>query len=241
MKELQVLRKIRFMLAKINIITVWKTYENNFYDKDWLLKIQNSVTRNLKYTHEHICLTNETLDHCKTIPFSNQINDSHGYWYKLEMFRDLLDLQGPCLYFDLDLVITGNLDPIVNSLVNINDNKEIWGLYSPFVRSTASTDKHFFNSSMLFWKKNPTHLWDKLITSTIKGWNRHCKDEFTHGDQAFISTFSKFGFINDHCPKNSISSLVSYVEGETSVLLFAGKRKPNAYMHNPIIEKNWRI
>jgi hypothetical protein len=225
---------------ELTVLTVWQP--NEFYTKDWLLKIQNSISRNLTIPHKHVCLTNEKLDHCETIPFDERGQSPQAYWLKVQMYRSIPQLSGPCLYFDLDMVIINSLDIMVNNLLNNTDNKtEIWGAKSPFVSKRAITPKHFFNSSILFWKKNPTHLWEKFITSTPKGWHIHVKDEHTHGDQAFVATFAKIGFIDNYCPEDFIKGIKKYIEGKTSIIFFAGKRKPNSYVHNPIIEKNWRI
>lgn len=224
---------------KLKILTVWKPSE--FYTKDWLLKIQNSVTRNLSIAHEHICLTDEDLDHCKTIKFSNASPESDGYWFKIQMFRNLPELSGPCLYFDLDLVVSGSLDKMVNNLLNSNEDVEIFGVRDQFVKPTATLPKHFFNSSILFWKKNPTHLWDRFITNRPKFWKMSTKDAFTHGDQAYIASFAKIGFIDNYCSDKLIQRLEKYDEKKTSIIFFAGKRKPNSYEQNPAVLNHWRI
>ena len=36
-----------------------------------------------------------------------------GWWPKLELFRDDLPLNGRCIYMDLDLIITGALNPLI--------------------------------------------------------------------------------------------------------------------------------
>ena len=222
----------------LKILTVWNP--NELYTKDWLLKLQDSVSRNLSIPHEHICLTNEILDHCITIPFGQDGPLLDGYWFKVKMFCSHPALEGPCLYFDLDLVISGPLDDMVHSLLKSNDDIEIFGARDPFVNESATTPKHFFNSSILFWKKNPTHLWNRFITDRVKVWKMTTKDEYTHGDQAYIATFAKIGFVNDYCIDSFIVRLADYQEGRTSVIFFAGKKKPNSYTENAYIKKHWR-
>lgn len=226
----------------MNILTVWKPYDDEFYTKEWLLKIQNSISRNLTIPHKHICLTDEYLDHCETIPFDPRGQDPQAYWLKVQMYRPLAQLAGPCLYFDLDMVVIGTLDPLVNNLLNNTDNKiEIWGAKNPFVHKSASTNKHFFNSSILFWKKNPTHLWDRYLTSTPKRWKMSTKDEHTHGDQAYVATYANIDLIDNYCPPNFIKGITDYIDGETSIIFFAGKKKPNNFADHPMLQKHWRI
>lgn len=222
----------------LKILAVWNP--NELYTKDWLLKMQDSVSRNLSIPHEHICLTDEVLDHCKTIPFGKDGPILDSYWFKVKMFRNHPELTGPCLYFDLDLVISGPLDDMVCRLLNSDDNVEIFGARDPFVGESAELPKHFFNSSILFWKKNPTHLWDRFITNRVKVWKMTTKDAHTHGDQAYIATFAKIGFVNDYCSDAFIARLADYQKDRTSIIFFAGKRKPNSYAENSYIKKYWR-
>jgi lipopolysaccharide biosynthesis glycosyltransferase len=224
--------------VNLKILTVWKPSE--FYTEDWLIKIQDSVSRNLKIPHEHICLTDEKLNHCKTVNFSNEGYELDGYWFKIQMFRNLPELSGPCLYFDLDLVITNSLDTMITGLINSNEDVEIYGVKDLFVNSAASLPKHFFNSSILFWKKNPTHLWDRFITQRPKTWKMTTKDAFTHGDQAYISSFCNIGFIDSFCPDKYITRINEYEDGKTSIIFFAGKNKPNSCTENTAIIRHWR-
>ena len=200
----------------INIITVYKS--GDLYTEECLKKLQNSVSRNLSIPHKHITLSDVNLTHCETIPFDPRGQDPQAYWLKVQMYRDLPQLAGPCLYFDLDMIVTGPLDTMVDNLLNSTENKEIWGAKNPFVHKDAYTPKHFFNSSILFWKNNPTHLWNRYLTSTPKAWKMSTKDEHTHGDQAFVATFADIGFVDNHCPKNFIMGIDNFIEGETSIL-----------------------
>lgn len=223
----------------ISIVTVYKS--GDLYTEECLKKLQNSVSRYLSYPHRHITLSDVSVKGVETIPFDPRNNDPQAYWFKMQMYRDLPQLSGPCLYFDLDMIITGMLDIMVYGLLETTEDKEIWGARNPFVSSEASTPKHFFNSSILFWKKNPIHLWTRFLTATPKRWKMHTKDEHTHGDQAFVSTYANIGFVDDYCPPNFIKGISNFVEGETSVLFFAGKKKPHFMLDNPIIQKYWKL
>lgn len=223
----------------INIVTVYKS--GDLYTEDCLRKLQNSVSKNLSIPHKHVTLSDVILTHCEHIPFDPRGQDPQAYWFKVQMYRDIPQLAGPCLYFDLDMIITGPLDTMIQGLLDTNEDKEIWGAKNPFVHGDAHTPKHFFNSSILFWKNNPTHLWERFLTSTPKAWKMSTKDQYTHGDQAFVATFTDIGFVDDYCPHNFISTLDNFVEGETSILFFAGKKKPHFISDNPILQKYWRL
>jgi hypothetical protein len=66
------------------------------------------------------------------------------------------------------------------------------------------------------------------------------KDAYTHGDQAFVSSFTKVGFVNNYCPDGYISTIQNFVENKTSILFFAGKKKPHFMLDHSVIQKYWR-
>lgn len=224
----------------IKILTVWKG--NPILNQSWVQKIQKSISRNLSIEHKHICFTDDELDFCETIKFDPALpNPGEGYWYKTNLYRDLPQTVGPCLYFDLDMVISGSLDTLVESLLdNTTNEKEIWGARSPFVPA-GLPESDYFNSSILFWKNNPNHLWEKFLTKSPKVWKMSTKTKYTHGDQAFVANNSNFGFVDDFCPENYIATLENYDDQKTSIIFFAGKKKPNAFTHVDVIKKNWSI
>jgi len=226
----------------INILTVLKIKpDGTGYNSEWLYKLQNSISRNLTIPHQHICLTDDlSITKCKTIDFSPEINDPEYYWYKINLFRPIEELKGPCLYFDLDMVVSGSLDQLVHSLIESKNTCEIFGTKNPFLNGDP-TPKQKFNSSILFWKENPTHLWDRFLTKRVKSWKMITKDALTHGDQAYIANFCDIGFIDDYIPSGTIARLADYQKGKTSVIFFAGKKKPNSYGNHPAIKEHWRL
>jgi hypothetical protein len=62
--------------------------------------------------HEFVCLTDsETLHGAYGITVLPLFYNWPGWWSKMELFR----LSGPVLYFDLDTLIVGNLDTLVDA------------------------------------------------------------------------------------------------------------------------------
>ena len=76
------------------------------FDAEYVSKLQAGVARNLTLRHTFLCLSDCEVP-CARMPLET---DWPGWWAKIELFR----LVGTVLYFDLDTVITGNLDEIAS-------------------------------------------------------------------------------------------------------------------------------
>lgn len=78
------------------------------YGPEYVLKLQRMVRRHLppEAGCTFVCLTDK---HIPGVLCENLTEDLPGWWSKLEVFK----LGEPTLYFDLDVVITGNLSPVL--------------------------------------------------------------------------------------------------------------------------------
>jgi hypothetical protein len=101
---------------------------------------------------------------------------NRGWWYKLQLFNPVHHA-GPLLYFDLDVVITGNLDWIWQRSPThfwaVKDFKYLW-------RSTSVG----LNSSVMWWDtRHYGHVWDSFSTLNLEKIM-----SIYHGDQDYISS-----------------------------------------------------
>lgn len=86
------------------------------YDALYVDRLWRGVIGHLPINHRFICLTDVPLDVEALDPDGGRTSieirpldhDWPGWWSKLELFR----LPGPLLYFDLDTVIVGDIEPI---------------------------------------------------------------------------------------------------------------------------------
>ena len=96
----------------INVVCL---FWGNKYKTEFVNVLYNMVQRHLTIPHKFIIYT----DHVKMqklvkgdnvearqLPF----HDYTGWWNKLTLFSPEANLVGDCLYFDLDVVITDNID-----------------------------------------------------------------------------------------------------------------------------------
>jgi len=74
------------------------------YDATWVERLRNGVARHLPVRHKFVCLSDLPVP-CDRIRL---LHDWPGWWAKIE----LLQFEGPVLYFDLDTAIVGDLSDL---------------------------------------------------------------------------------------------------------------------------------
>ena len=87
-------------------LTVWCVYWGDKYDRAYVYALKEMVEKHLTIDHVFKCITTARLPGIITVkpyvPYS-------GWWSKLNLFAPRM-ARGPSLYFDLDVIITGNID-----------------------------------------------------------------------------------------------------------------------------------
>lgn len=129
----------------------------NKYSDEYVLKLRNGVQRYLSQPHEFVCYTDRPVDGvtCRDLPA-----ELPGWWAKIGLFK----LREPLIYFDLDMVITGKLDPLLDW--------EGFGILSDYWLA-------LYNSSVMVLSGNEGHVFDNLTADDIA----RCK----RGDQEWIT------------------------------------------------------
>lgn len=169
-----------------------------------------------------------------------------GWWYKMQMF-DPGHIQGQVLYFDLDVVITGNLDWILTldpeQFWTIRDFKYLW-----------RPQWQGINSSMMYWNTLKFgKIWHNFQGRQIAAVMR----EF-HGDQDFLTATIPGHLVKfvDHQLIKSWRWQVkdggmdmrtriyrspnagSIIDPATKIVVFHGSPKPHE-ITDPAILKHW--
>ena len=127
------------------------------YSDDYVLKLRNGVARYLTKPHDFVCYTDQLVEGvtCRPLPVGLP-----GWWAKIGLFK----LREPLLYFDLDVVITGSLDPLLDW--------EGFGILSDYWTP-------LYNSSVMVLTGNEGHVFDNLSEPDMA----RCR----HGDQEWIT------------------------------------------------------
>jgi len=194
---------------------------------EYVYNFKKGLDKNLTIPFEFICLSDINLN-VTTMPL---LPLGPSYWSKLQMFRKDLGLYGPCLYFDLDTIITGNIDSIVNKCY---EHKFLM-LRDPWKPEQSA-------SGMLWWNGDYSCLWDQYCSQSEEYWMALYKEHPKFGDQGFILDrveHKLFQEIIDE-PKSITRVTKRETSTNTKIVVFAGPhRKPWLSQTHPDVIKHW--
>ena len=145
----------------INLINCACVIHGNLYDWTYVEKLYSMLCRNMSVPVILHVFTEE--DRVVPEPFVKHVLDEweningprKAWWYKMQLFNPK-HFDGTLLYFDLDTVITGNLDWILDSCPQsfwaIRDYKYLW-----------RNNWNGINSSVMYWHV-PTfeYIWQEF-------------------------------------------------------------------------------
>jgi len=187
-----------------SLLKVYCVYWGNKYHKAYVYALQEAVKNNLLYSHEFICVTDSDLEGVTCVKPSRP--DWEGWWSKLNLF-DIAD--GPSLYFDLDVIITGNLDHLVKFADSQFAAPANW----------ARSGHGGIQSSVM--------AWDGTYRKPFDEFNYAIDSKRLHGDQCYLWELLEDSWVKMpgvfsykyHC-----SSGVDYTQ---RVVVFHGKPDPH--------------
>ena len=147
----------------LKILTVLKS--GGDFHPEHVYKIKEMCEEHIKdIDFSFHCFTDLDLD-CNTIKLDN---NWPGWWSKIEIFKQ----EGPCLFFDLDNIICGDISDIIKSLKGVG---------------FAMLDIHWrdiFGSSTMYWDGDAKHIYKKFKKDPNfyinSAWGK------LEGDQGFI-------------------------------------------------------
>jgi hypothetical protein len=170
-----------------------------------------------------------------------------SWWYKMQLFNSQYHA-GPLLYFDLDTVIVDNIDWIWQQSLqyfwSIRDFKYLWN-----AQSTG------LNSSIMWWDtRNYDAVWQQFSNANLGKILREYR-----GDQDYITAHvrnaeQRFfdprrikswrwqcldGGYNFQTQKYLRPNTGTYVDADTSVLIFHGQPKP-VDLTDSVILQHWQ-
>ena len=179
-------------------LTVWCVCVGDKYHKGYVYALQEMVRKNLTIPHDFICITTHKLPGIQTrlppVPYQ-------GWWSKIGLFYPKV-VAGPSLYFDLDIIITGNIDYLADYTKyqlaapanwaqsghgGIQSSVMAWNgnWHDPFTKLDwpAARDKYWGDQEWLWdllgdnWVKIPnvgSYKYHVRPTGTIPDWMRVC-------------------------------------------------------------------
>ena len=140
------------------------------YPADYVNRLLAMTRRNLSYPHQFCCLTDDASGlhpDIRVLSLKNQ--KLEGWWNKLQLFKaDFFGLSGTAIYMDLDVVITGSLDFIIEQP-------------APFcIIRNWSRNKMWNSSVMKFELGQYSDIWESFCKD-----QRHVIENYA-GDQEWI-------------------------------------------------------
>jgi hypothetical protein len=226
------------------------------FPSSYVNRLYNMVQRNLTLPHSFVCLTDNPEDLIPDIDIIKLEQKFEYCWTKIELFRpDIFPEEDLCLYLDLDVVITDNID----ELVTLHPEKDFFGLYDWY-----SPRRHpYYNSSVMRFSGNShTHLFsslvEKLKDGTV-GWGREFDVYLGSNDKVVLWEGAKrYGsdqeWISAHVypqkeikahsfPKKWIKSYKKHgrkrLPRNCKVMVFHGFPKPHE-VDNKYVKEHWR-
>lgn len=199
------------------------------YSVDYVNKLYNMVKRNTTLPFTFHCFTDDITgidDNIQTHTLPTELNLNRSWWYKLYLFKkDLFPENTVNFYLDLDIVITDNIDCLLEY--------EVKALVGPrdYFRARDESTKHL-NSSIMRWDSNTfTDLWedfDKNVTISLRGdqdyiWQQHSDDIYFFPDE-WTSSY-RWEYVLQKRPFNKI-------------VVFHGDPKPHQ-IDNGIVKEHW--
>jgi hypothetical protein len=153
-------------------ITVCCLKQGTKYGADYVNKLYRGVLANLRRPFDFICYTDDpTGVNCQTMPL---LCEEPGWWGKMGFYQE--DLPGvmteKILFLDLDVVITGILEPVIDFDSDFAMVKDY-----PLVSCTSREERFGNSSAILLRVGSQTQIWEKFRR---KGRGRH-------GDQEFVN------------------------------------------------------
>jgi len=167
------------------------------YGDEYVTRLRDGVARHLKTPHRFVCYTDKPVSgvDCET-----PLCGYPGWWSKIGLFR-----LGHALYFDLDVVITGDLAPLleINRFTII---KDYW--------------QHGFNSSVMRICGDTEHLWRQFRPELMA---------HLHGDQDYITAMKPDAstFPADWFPSFKANDCANAAPDGAKAVIFHGHPKPH--------------
>lgn len=209
-------------------------------------KLFSMVSRHLNIPFTFFCLTTkrEAVSHIKDIVIIDMPKELEKWdrnLPKFYMYNKELPIQGKVLFFDLDSIIMGSLNDLVNS------SDEFIGI-KPW--RSKNWKKGWFLGSVLFWLADGrwSFMWDAISSDPI-GWGEKTKTLKWDGRERIAlmflvgnkGTYFQDIFPDHFIPFNMVQRNELFITDQTKVICFHGRNyKPHLFPEDPIVQEHWK-
>ena len=204
------------------------------FDVGYVQKLRNMVERNTTIPYKFLCLTDFDIpaEVCDSVKLERNYT---GWWSKIELFRKGVIETKRAVYFDLDTVIVGNIDDVL-------DLKTDFGALQPWNEKNRSMG--MCASGMMSWSCNGSGDFSFIYNEfEIKK-----SKDFPSGDQHYINYSLKKHGTQFEPLQNLVKGIYSYkrnIRGgrlpkDAKIICFHGKPRPNKLMDISWVKNNWK-
>lgn len=187
----------------------------NKFSVDYVYNLKSAVERNTSKDYRFVCLSDRLIPGIETRFLRPGI---HGWWNKLQMFDSSLDLQNRVVYFDLDTLITGNIDWLIEYDGNFMGIEDVGAVnpHQPHLKNVLQTGVMAFKRSS-YWS-----VFNEFVFSSENIVNSY------RGDGEFLQQLIKKRDLLQHLFPGKLKSYKYQVypnrpDDETAVVCFHGR------------------
>lgn len=211
----------------LNVVCLLRQGGKVGYTAEWVDKLHQGIQRNLTIPYRFVCFSDCEVN-CERIELES---GDHGFWSKMQMFKPGV-LSGPTLYLDLDTVICGNLDEIIDRIQP--EQFVMW----------IEADKNIHSSAFMYWQGDHSYLWNTFISKPLSHWQSLYSTPPLYGDQAIISENAPHTVLTDHCSTDWFH-IASHKDAsrdlsQIKMLMFRKvSQKPSTMGWHPLVQTHW--
>lgn len=134
------------------------------YTEDYVHILKSSVERNTTKDHRFICFSDKNIDNVITYTLKGQYE---GWWNKLQLFdKRSFDLNERVVYFDLDIVITDNIDWLFDYSGNMMGNENN-GVANHKYEDVKQYENKFMSATMAWNSTACQPIWDYFSSNEM--------------------------------------------------------------------------
>lgn len=235
--------------SQLDKITVLCVRFGTKYGFEYVERLRNMVQRHMTVPYEFACLTDDPTPITGVrIIYQRGSGYAKAWWHKVHMFDPTLNISGRILYMDLDVIVCGNLDKLVENL-----KLDFMGIQD-FNRKFHPTWR-MLNSSVMSWVHGTqSDIWSKFIANPANAQRMHGDQDWTWHVAKDRIKFWPIEWIQSYkweirnreelvvrTGKNGFKSIAHNlnINPQCSVAVFHGDPKPET-VPDPFVIDNWR-
>ena len=165
------------------------------YPKEYVHVLKSMVEKNLTVPHRFVVFTDDPKGYnCETQPLPQGLD---RWWNKIYLFKKGL-FEDKCLFLDLDVVITGNLDELVSldgfriisdwhldsynsSVMMLGNEHKVWDDFNPRMMSQYPGDQDYITDKLPNKGTFPSSWCLSYRSHCQPGVPKNCKIVVFHG------------------------------------------------------------